>query len=266
MSLVRDGQEHRGSFDHRDALSRQAIGQPSTTVTSFLVHRVVYQAGVRWVPVQFPGERLSPRMSLEYRLLYRLGFLPWDTDQVPAELATLVEGPGALPPGRALDIGCGTGMQAVYLAQQGWTVTGLDVVPRALARARGRAQAAGVEVQWVKGDAGRLTELGVEPGIDLFFDRGCFHGLPARTREAYAEGIAALAAPGATLLLLAFEPNRLPGPSGAAEAELRDRFADRWELLEVSEDRSPLSRRTPMEKVARRWYRFVARDADRGGS
>ena len=58
-------------------------------------------------------------MSLMYRLMYRVGFTPWDTDQVPKELSTLIEGAGALPHGRALDIGCGTGTQAVYMARSG---------------------------------------------------------------------------------------------------------------------------------------------------
>jgi methylase of polypeptide subunit release factors len=71
-------------------------------------------------------------MSLLYRLLYRIGFTPWDTGQVPKELSDLIEGPEALPTGRALDIGCGTGTQAVYMACSGWEVTAVDAVPRPL--------------------------------------------------------------------------------------------------------------------------------------
>jgi len=197
-------------------------------------------------------------MSLLYRLLYRVGFAPWDTDRVPAELAALVEGENSLPVGRAVDIGCGTGTQAVYLARHGWQVTGLDAVPLALERARGRAEAAGVDVTWIQGDVARLEELGIEPGVRLFLDRGCYHGLPQHARAGYAAGIGALAAPGATFLLLSFAPNRrLGGPSGADEAELRERFGDRWELAETTEDTSPLA--GPMAKVPRHWHRFVAR-------
>ena len=60
-------------------------------------------------------------MSLLYRVMYRIGFTPWDTGQVPPELSALIEGAGALPAGRALDIGCGTGTQAMYLAGIGGT-------------------------------------------------------------------------------------------------------------------------------------------------
>ncbi len=106
--------------------------------------------------------------------------------KVPAELVDLVEGHKALPAGQALDIGCGTGTQAVYLASQGWEVTGIDVVQKPLRQARARSIASGVSVRWVRGDVARLSELGVTPGCTLVFDRGCFHGLNAQQQAAYA--------------------------------------------------------------------------------
>ena len=70
-----------------------------------------------------------------------------------------------IPPvtGRALDVGCGSGRDAVYLAKRGWTVTAVDSVDKALATARRRAVEEGVEVQWVKGDVAALDWLGLEP-------------------------------------------------------------------------------------------------------
>jgi cyclopropane fatty-acyl-phospholipid synthase-like methyltransferase len=198
-------------------------------------------------------------MSLAYRLMYRVGFTPWDNDEVPHELVALVEGDNALSPGRALDLGCGTGTQAVYLARHGWHVTALDVVDRALRRARARGAAAGVEVEWVHHDVGRLSERGLEPGVTMVLDRGCYHGLSKASREGYARGVEAVAAPGTTLLLMSFAPNRKPfGPSGATEAELRDRFGGAWELVEATPatERSPSG---PMADVPLTWYRFVRR-------
>src|SRR5690349_18572863 len=104
-------------------------------------------------------------MSLLYRLMYRVGFTPWDTGEVPRELSALIEGPGALPPGRALDIGCGTGTQAVYMAEKGWEVTAVDAVPRPLSRARARAGTAGVSVDWILADAARLHRLELATGF-----------------------------------------------------------------------------------------------------
>lgn len=58
-----------------------------------------------------------------------------------------------LAPGRALDVGCGEGADAIWLAQRGWTVTAIDVSEVALGRARDAARQAGVDVEWVCGDA-----------------------------------------------------------------------------------------------------------------
>ena len=77
-----------------------------------------------------------------YRILYRLGITPWERNTVPTALVEL--GAQYRSPGRALDIGCGTGRDAVYLAGRGWTVTGVDSVPRALDAAKQRAHASGV--------------------------------------------------------------------------------------------------------------------------
>jgi SAM-dependent methyltransferase len=191
-----------------------------------------------------------------YRLLYLLGFTPWDTGRVPDELTRLVEGDEALAPGRVLDIGCGTGTQSVYLAEHGWQVTGVDAVEKPLRRARSRGEAAGASVQWVRGDVTRLHELGLKPGYTLFFDRGCFHGLSRQQRLGYAAGVSALAEAGATLLMMAFAPNNVPvGPGGVDQMEVVEAFAG-WELASADADSGP-SPDGPLGKVPRSWYRFT---------
>ncbi|HET6869448.1 MAG TPA: class I SAM-dependent methyltransferase [Solirubrobacteraceae bacterium] len=195
-------------------------------------------------------------MSLLYRLLYRVGFTPWDTGQVPRELSALIEGPGALPTGRALDIGCGTGTQAVYMARSGWEVTAVDAVPRPLSQARARADAAGVNVDWILADAARLHKLGLTGGFTLIFDRGCFHGLDDSQRGAYAAGVDGLAAPGATLLMLAFAPSRIPtSPPGVEQSELIARFAG-WRLVSAEAETNG-DAAGPLRNVPRSWYRLV---------
>ena len=197
-------------------------------------------------------------MSRIYRLMYLVGFSPWDTGEVPAELSELVEGSEALPAGRALDIGCGTGTQAVYLASRGWAVMGIDAVERPLRRARARSAAGGVSVTWMRGDASRLEQAGLQPGINLFFDRGCFHGLNDRQRASYASGVTALAAPGATLLLMSFAPNNvLVAPTGADEPEIIKAFGE-WELESSTGDTGP-DPDGPLKNVPRRWYRLTRR-------
>ena len=200
----------------------------------------------------------SAEVSLIYRVMYRIGFTPWDTGEVPRELSAVVEGAGALPAGHALDVGCGTGTQSVYLAQHGWQVTAIDAVARPLARARARADAARVDVDWIKADVAELGALGIAPGVTLAFDRGCFHGLNDYQRAAYASAVTALAAPGATLLMMAFAPSRVPGaPSGVEDNELVARF-DGWELSATGLD-SEGDPAGPTRKVPRHWYRLIRR-------
>jgi SAM-dependent methyltransferase len=195
-------------------------------------------------------------MSLVYRILYLVGFTPWDTGTVPVELSELVEGSDAMPPGRALDVGCGTGTQSVYLARLGWDVTGIDAVERPLRRARDRSAAEGVPVTWLHADATRLDETGLAPGFDLVLDRGCFHGLSEQQRLSYAAGVTALAANGATLLLMAFARNTVRvGPAGADQPEITEALAS-WRLVSARRDRGR-SPDGPLRDVPLFWYRLV---------
>jgi SAM-dependent methyltransferase len=128
----------------------------------------------------------------------------------------LIERSDALPHGHALDLGCGTGTDSIYLAQHGWHVMGVDMVPEALAIAHRSAAAAGVAAT---------------------FDFGCFHTLPTE-RSAYVENVSTVAAPGAVFLLYCFArpPRYPPMQAGVSPKEVRERFAIKWEIQ--SADRS----------------------------
>jgi SAM-dependent methyltransferase len=178
-------------------------------------------------------------VGLLYRGAYRLGLKPWDTGEVPPELVALVEGPNALRPGRALDLGCGTGTHVVYLERRGWQTTGVDLVGRALSAARRRAVAAGVEPTLIEGDVTRLTQLGIGDGYDLIFDFGCYHSLyPMAMRDAYARNVTAVAAQQATLLLYGLVPN-LPSVRMTKE-EVQVRFPE-WQLVNHTHGRNRLA-------------------------
>jgi SAM-dependent methyltransferase len=167
-----------------------------------------------------------------YRTAYLLGLKVWDRGVPTADLVELIEGASA--PGRALDLGCGTGTDCIYLAQQGWDATGVDMVPRALAIARRKAAAAGVSPHFVEGDVTRLRDFGVGDGYTLLLDFGCFHTLPQDRRDAYVQNVSEVAAPGATFLLYGFKrpPRLAPMQAGLTAEEVRERFADnRWELV-----------------------------------
>ncbi|GAA4082637.1 class I SAM-dependent methyltransferase [Nonomuraea soli] len=172
---------------------------------------------------------------------YRAGKAPWDTGVTPPELVTLVEGHGALPPGRALELGCGTGTNAVYLAQHGWDVTAVDLIDSAIDQARQKAETAGTPIHLLHGDATRLDDLDVPGPFDLFFDLSCYCGIPLHRRDAYAAGLTQRATPGARLLMFGYgpEPAGNPAPQvkswaeGVTADELRARFTG-WDLLDVT--------------------------------
>lgn len=199
---------------------------------------------------QRPDHDPAPRPDQEEEAVHRAlqdfydaGRPPWDTGVTPPELVALVEGDDAPPPGRALELGCGTGTNAVYLARHGWEVTALDLVSDAVDTAREKAEAAGTPIRLLHGDATRLDELDAPGPFDLFFDLSCYCGIPLHRRDAYADGLTRRAAPGARLLMFGFGPGGLDGPyAGAAPAswtagitadELRARFAG-WELADVT--------------------------------
>jgi SAM-dependent methyltransferase len=92
--------------------------------------------------------------SLFYRTAYRLGRPAWDTGEPEPELEMLALG---RVPGRALDLGCGTGTDAIDLARRGWQVVGIDFASEAIDKAKAKAAAAGVKVEFVVGDVSRLA-------------------------------------------------------------------------------------------------------------
>ncbi|HKN56855.1 MAG TPA: class I SAM-dependent methyltransferase [Amycolatopsis sp.] len=161
-------------------------------------------------------------------LLYHSPFNPKSTDTPDDAVVALVEGPDALPPGRALDLGCGSGRHALYLARRGWEVTGVDLVRDAVETARHKAAELGVTPRLIQGDVTELSKIGVEGGNTLIVDAGCFHGLPAKMRDAYVPEVTRLAAPGAALLILGLAKH--PVLKGVQAAELRRRFRN-WTLV-----------------------------------
>lgn len=181
------------------------------------------------------GTRRRRWYRFVYRTAYRLGLAVWERRVPPTDLIDLVEGSASSRSGRALDIGCGTGTDSIYLAMHGWDVTGVDMVPKALSTARRKAAAAGVSPRFLEGDVTRLRDLGVGDGYTLLLDFGCFHTLPKDQRDAYVDGVSEAAAAGATLLLYGFRhpPRLAPMHAGMTTDEVRERFSRSWELVDA---------------------------------
>lgn len=180
---------------------------------------------------------MTSRQTL-FRVFYRIGFTPWDGHPIASSLRTLVEGTGdspALAPGSALDVGCGTGDTSIYLAQHGWQVTGVDFVAKAVGKARAKADAAGVTVEFKQADATRLSTEGVGTGFGLIVDNGCLHGMSDADRDSYVREVTTVAAPDARLLLVEFTPGGSIGVPGVDQAEIERRFGTDWTLLSAGD-------------------------------
>jgi len=121
---------------------------------------------------------------------------PWDTGVTPPELEALVQ---AFSPGKALDIGCGTGTNALRLLRAGWQVTGVDYALEAVNRARKKIQRAGFKADIHYGDVTRIQFS--SHSFDLIYDIGCFHSLDAQSRQKYRACLVDWLANGGTFLL-----------------------------------------------------------------
>ena len=166
---------------------------------------------------------------------------PWDTGVTPPELERFV---GSHPPGRALDLGCGTGTNVVYLARHRWDAVGVDFAGRAIAKARRRAREAGVSCHFIVGDVTRLEAAGP---FDLALDIGCLHSIPASGRAGYAASLVREVRSGGTYLLYAFAPG---GPAfGLTREDVHGTFADAFDVVDVEEGKGRPSA----------WYTLVKR-------
>ncbi|HSF83074.1 MAG TPA: class I SAM-dependent methyltransferase [Anaerolineales bacterium] len=175
-------------------------------------------------------------MKMFYEVVYRYFRAPWDIG-ARAELVSLVES-GRIKPGSAIDLGCGTGANAIYLAQQGFEVTGVDYAKAAIEKAQERAEAAGVRVHFLVDD---LTDLRQVTGqFDFLLDYGVLDDLRLQQREPYIQNMLPLTHPGSRYLLWGFEyPIRwweryLPFydiPFG--EGEIEQRFNPYFEIEKI---------------------------------
>jgi SAM-dependent methyltransferase len=164
---------------------------------------------------------------------------PWDHEEPSGELVRLLER-RALPPGRALEIGCGTGANTAELARRGFAVTTFDLAERAVERARARLADAGLTADVRVAGVHDVGDLGAP--FPLVFDRGVYHVL--RREPADLAALLALlqraAAPGALWLSLsgnANEPAEGEGPPLVTAAELTSELEPLFELVELREVR-----------------------------
>ncbi len=200
---------------------------------------------------------------MNYRFAYSIGFHPWEdaATEPPfvekfSELVAREESGREPPYGSALDLGTGSGIWAVQLAQRGWEVTGIDIIDTALRRARDQVRKAGVAVRLVHGDVTALRAADIGAGFRLVLDTGTFHDFNRAQREAMGREISAIAAPDATVLLLVWPKRWRPLIRGASCSEIEAAFPG-WRVTDVEASHFQLP--AILELVLRpdeHWYRL----------
>jgi len=204
---------------------------------------------------QPPGSAAPIRTAGEWDEVYT-GTPPWDTGRPQPVFVALADAGGIT--GRVLDVGCGTGEQAMLAAAHGATVTGVDLAPRAIEAARAKAADRGLAVRFEVGDALHLDRLGEQ--FDVVLDSGVFHVFDDADRPRYVASLAAVVRPGGRYHLLCFS-ERTPGdwgPRRVTEQELRASFADGWAVERIEPAVFELAEGSPLGPVDA-WFATIAR-------
>lgn len=166
---------------------------------------------------------------------YAADDLPWDSGRPDQHLVELVRA-GSVTPGRALEIGCGTGTNAIWLAEQGFDVLGVDISPLAIERARAKPANPG------RCRFETLDFLATAPPggpFDFVFDRGCLHVFDeAEDRARFSTRVASLLGPGGKWLSLIGSTEGPPRDEGPPRRSAREVMAAIEPVLEILELRS----------------------------
>ncbi|CAM8625910.1 AdoMet_MTases domain containing protein [Candidatus Methylacidiphilaceae bacterium] len=162
--------------------------------------------------------------------MYAEGIPPWQIDRPQPEVIQLIEQGKFESP--VLDLGCGTGDNAIELARHGLVVKGLDAVTEALERARKKTEQAGLKQspEFALGDALRLEESGLK--VRTVLDCALFHTFSDEERKEYIRGLEAVLSPGGRLHILSFSEleTRQPGPRRLSLSEITESFGRGWRL------------------------------------
>jgi SAM-dependent methyltransferase len=188
---------------------------------------------------QFDGRRPTSheRMTgMPWDASYHHGSPPWDIGRAQPAVAGLAASGGFA--GSVLDVGCGTGENALDIAARGVAVMGVDVAETAIAQARAKAADRGLAAEFAVADALELAHLGRR--FDTVLDCALYHTFDATERPAYAASVASITARGGTLYVLCFsdEGDDL-GPHPVSRDELGATFnrGTGWGLLMLEPSR-----------------------------
>ena len=158
-------------------------------------------------------------MNLLKQLFFSIRYLgkpPWDTGISPPELMEYIKNN---QPGYAFDLGCGTGTNAITLAENGWKTTGVDFSMRAVRKAQQKSERAGITIRFYKDDVSRLKPFKIK--FDLLLDIGCFHSLSKTEKERYIGNLPGLLKNGGDYLLYGWYTENTESGTGINDRDLK---------------------------------------------
>lgn len=173
-------------------------------------------------------------IAKRYQERYETGDTPWDIGKPDFNLIQTVTSKG-IRPCKALDIGCGTGDNSIWLCQQNFQVIGIDTSPQAIQKAIAKAAQANVQCTFLVLDF--LADKISGAPFGFIFDRGCFHSFPSdEQREKFAEKVAAhLEKDGFWLSIIgnADEISHGPGPPRRTARDIVNAVEPYFEILSL---------------------------------
>ncbi|MGH3192984.1 MAG: class I SAM-dependent methyltransferase [Streptosporangiaceae bacterium] len=184
---------------------------------------------------------------------------PWDIGRPQPAFVRLAD--GGLLRGRVLDAGCGTGEHTLLATARGADALGVDIAPRAIQRARGKAAERGLAARFEVADVLHLADLGLT--FDTVIDSGVFHVFDDADRTRYVASLAEVLREGGRCYLICFS-DRQPGdfgPRRVSQDELRAAFDAGWRIASITADTleiNPLLGHTG----AQAWLAIIERTAD----
>ncbi len=182
----------------------------------------------------------------EWNQRYEAGDHPWDTGRPSRHLVELVKSRPIAPCG-ALELGCGTGTNAIWLARQGFSVTAVDVSSLAIERAARKVAGAGVPVTLRRGHL--LEEVFAEEPALFAFDRGCFHGFATpEARARLARNVARQMGDGGlwfSIIACTDAPERDHGPPQRSALDVATAVEPWFEILLLKADAMDSDSETP---------------------
>jgi 2-polyprenyl-3-methyl-5-hydroxy-6-metoxy-1,4-benzoquinol methylase len=170
----------------------------------------------------------------DFEKAYARGETPWDSG-VPDEELLRVINEGLLPGRRLLEFGCGTGTNAIELTRLGYEVTAVDYVPQAIERAREKARADRIEIDF------RVVDLTKDPDLggpyDVLFDRGVYHHIRRVDFPAFRRVLERVSRHGTFWLSLAGNAKEQTeyGPPRVHEHEIRSELGPLFDILDLRE-------------------------------